>query len=263
MIFSTRKFAPIAYLQLKTTDFPYDSWYIRSIGDQVALLTVVAKRIKIHIEIHPLFVKLVEMPQVELAHLNGIEMHIGILLMELSKCGIHLLPENEDAERAGIALKDQNAEERAIMDVAQTLKVFSFQSLKWNMQAPQETVICRLRENPDQFREFYEDGEDDWESVMWWNNKCVFIEAANSHPNFNGDIKKGQATQAMLSLAVKGMVETAAVTGTMLTQDAVERCEFVNDIDFIDNVQRTLRLLRLFSFTTGAYDKRTLEELNM
>jgi hypothetical protein len=27
--FSTRKFAPIAYLQKKTLDFPYDSWYLR------------------------------------------------------------------------------------------------------------------------------------------------------------------------------------------------------------------------------------------
>lgn len=48
----------------------------------------------------------------------------------------------------------------------------------------------------------------------------------------------------------------------MLTQDAVERCEFVYDIDFIDNIKRTLRMLRLFSFTTAAYDKRTLDELN-
>lgn len=55
--------------------------------------------------------------------------------------------------------------------------MFSFQSLKWNLQAPQETVICRLRENPDNFREFYEDGEDDWESVMWYRDKCVFFQA--------------------------------------------------------------------------------------
>lgn len=119
-----------------------------------------------------------------------------------------------------------------------------------------------MRENPDNFREFYEDGEDDWESVQWWKDKCVFIDAKNSHEKFNGDIKKGQATQAMLSLSVKSIVEKKKETGTMLTQDAVEACEFVFDIDFIDNVQKTMRLLRLMSFTTGAYDKRTLDELN-
>jgi hypothetical protein len=104
-------------------------------------------------------------------------------------------------------LKDQGAEERAIMDIAQTLKVFSFQSLKWNVQSPEDSVICRLRENPDHFREFYEDGEDDWESVQWWKDKCVFIDCKNSHEKFNGEIKKGQATQAMLALAVKSIVE--------------------------------------------------------
>jgi cancer susceptibility candidate protein 1 len=31
--FSLTKFAPVAYLQQKTTDYPYDSWYIRSTGD--------------------------------------------------------------------------------------------------------------------------------------------------------------------------------------------------------------------------------------
>jgi len=90
--FLTRKFGPIAFLQPKTTDYPYDSWYLRSIGEQLALLTVVTKRIKIQIEIHPRFVKLVEMPQPELKHLLNKEMHPGILLMELSKCGLHLLP---------------------------------------------------------------------------------------------------------------------------------------------------------------------------
>jgi hypothetical protein len=45
-------------------------------------------------------------------------MHPGILLMELSKSGIHMLPEDEDAARDGIHLKDKNAEERAILDIA-------------------------------------------------------------------------------------------------------------------------------------------------
>ena len=49
--------------------------------------------------------------------------------MELSKSGIHMLPEDEDAARAGIHLKDKNAEERAILDIAQTLKVFAYQSM--------------------------------------------------------------------------------------------------------------------------------------
>jgi len=124
--FSTRKFGPFAYLQLKTTDFPYDSWYIRCIGENRALLSILTKRIQIRIEIHPLFVKIVENEHPELQFLVDKEMHPGMLLMELSKCGIHMLPDDEDAERGGIHLKDKDAEEKAILDIAQTLKVFAF-----------------------------------------------------------------------------------------------------------------------------------------
>jgi len=66
----------------------------------------------------------------------------------------------------------------------------------------------------------------------------------------------------MLSLAVKALVESKEKTVTMLSQDAAEKCDFVYDIDFIDNVRRTMQMMRLLSFTTDAYDKRTMEELN-
>ena len=96
---------------------------------------------------------------------------------------------------------------------------------------------------------------------MWWKNKVAFINAKNSDENFNGEIKKDQVTHAMLTLAVKAIVEAKLDNG--IPQDTVEQCSFVNDIDFIDNVQRTLRLLRLLSFTVDAYDKRTLEQLQL
>lgn len=71
LVFNTRKFAPFAYLQSKCTDFPYDSWYLRCIADQVALLTIQTKRITVNIEIHPLFVKLVDMEWAEFKHLKN------------------------------------------------------------------------------------------------------------------------------------------------------------------------------------------------
>lgn len=102
--------------------------------------------------------------------------------MELSKCGIHMLPDDEDAPRGGIHLKDKVAEERAILDIAQTLKVFAFQSIKWNQHAESENIVCRLRENPDNDRVFLEDDESDWKSIMWWNNKVSYIKARNCDP---------------------------------------------------------------------------------
>jgi hypothetical protein len=85
---------------------------------------------------------------------------------------------------------------------------------------------------------------------MWWANKVSYIKARNCDEKFNATIYDGQVTHSVLPLAVKGIQ----------SEDAAERSQYTHDIDFIDNVQRTLRLLRLLSFTTNAYDKRTLEE---
>lgn len=209
-----------------------------------------ARLIEVRIEIHPLHVKLVEMKQPELAHLVDKPMHPGILLMELSRCGIHMLPEDADAERAKLHLKDIYAEERAIADIAQALKVFAFQSIKWNQQSAQENVVCRLRENPDNFRRFLEDDESDWKSVCWWNNKVSYIKARNCDEEYNGEFLDGQLTHSMLCMAVKGVQ----------TEQGAERCQYVDDIDFIDMVARVLRLTRLLSFTLNHFDKRSMEE---
>jgi len=55
---------------------------------------------------------------------------------------------------------------------------------------------------------------------MWWKNKVAFINAKNSDENFNGEIKKDQVTHAMLTLAVKAIVEAKLDNG--IPQDTVE-----------------------------------------
>ena len=82
-------------------------------------MTVKTRRnIELNIEINPLNVRIVECDFPELAHVTNKEFSVGMLLLELSKCGIHMLPEDDDAPRGEIHLKDKAAEERAIMDIA-------------------------------------------------------------------------------------------------------------------------------------------------
>jgi len=93
------------------------------------------------------------------------------------------MPRDEDAELAGIDLKDKAAEERAISDVALGVRAFHFRSCKWNMTRDKEnpgvgkdTILMRIRENLEFDAEFEEDYEPDWRYVMWWNNKVSFVE---------------------------------------------------------------------------------------
>jgi hypothetical protein len=53
-------------------------------------------------------------------------------LQELSKCGVHLMPRDEDAKVAGIELKERGAEERAIQDVSINVRAIHFRKAKWN-----------------------------------------------------------------------------------------------------------------------------------
>lgn len=67
--FATTKFAPIALLQSRCMDYPYENWSLRCVSNEVAILTLHTKRIVLNIEIGPLYVKLIENKTPELFHL--------------------------------------------------------------------------------------------------------------------------------------------------------------------------------------------------
>jgi hypothetical protein len=56
----------------------------------------------------------------------------GSLLYKLQKSGINLLPEDQDIEEAELTLKDSEAEDRAIEDIALAVRGFFIKSSKWS-----------------------------------------------------------------------------------------------------------------------------------
>lgn len=263
--FTTTTFAPIAMLQSRCTDYPYKDWKLRCVEDEKAYLTLETKRMELMFEIGPLYVKLIRNTAPSLKHLADKPMHPGYLLQELSKCGVHLMPRDEDAKLAGINLKYRPAEERAIVDVATSVRAFHFKRCTWNHGSPDEPglpedmILLSIRENLEYDEFFLEDHEPDWRYVAWWHNKCAFvngcreidktIQSTEDKPlvanigtvsGTNVRVAEGHETHALLNIAVQPPVcsETAAIT----SQD-------LSPIDFINTVKKTLRLLRLFSFS--------------
>ena len=130
-------------------DYPYTNWRLRCINEETAILGIYTKRLKLVFELTPLALKLVwcGVPGIEnlqrtdeyvgvetkeVQHLVNKEFSPGFLLLELQKCGINLLPRDEDAKLAGIELKDRGAEERAILDVSNSVRAFHFRRAVWN-----------------------------------------------------------------------------------------------------------------------------------
>mmetsp|Transcript_24178 Transcript_24178/g.23756 ORF Transcript_24178/g.23756 Transcript_24178/m.23756 type:complete len:114 (+) Transcript_24178:1091-1432(+) len=90
--FTTKKLSPLAYIQPRTTDYPYKSWKLRCIEDEVALLDIETKRLTLTFKICAQSVMLIEKSDVELKDLVNKPMTAGRLLLELVKCGINLMP---------------------------------------------------------------------------------------------------------------------------------------------------------------------------
>lgn len=120
------------------------------------------------------------------------------------------MPRDEDAEIAGIELKDKNAEDRAINDVALGVRAFHFRRCKWNMTrdpenpgVSSENIVMRIRENLACDPEFDEDYEPDWKYVMWWNNKVSFVEGCkeSQDDNCKAHIAVGHVTHGLLTQA--------------------------------------------------------------
>jgi cancer susceptibility candidate protein 1 len=202
----------MALLQSRCTDYPYKNWWFRCVAEDKAILTIWTKRIELTFEVTPLFLTFVgtDLETPELAHLKGKPMTPGFLLLELSKCGVHLMPRDEDAELAGIEKKDRNAEERAIIDVACSVRSFHYRRCKWNQGENAEipgvgadTIVLRIRENLEYDPSFAEDEEPDWRQVMWWSNKVSFVEGTKeTDKKCSVRIAEGHLTHSILLQAV-------------------------------------------------------------
>jgi len=159
LTFHTVKLAPFAFLQTRITDYPYKSWDLRCVENDVAMVTVETQRTTFTFEVGVNYACLINRDDPELQHIVGNKWEPGYLLLELQKCGINLLPIDDDAALAKMGLKERAAEERAITDIVTTMRSVAFRSSKWNKEAGDERVFCKLRENLEFDREFLEDHE--------------------------------------------------------------------------------------------------------
>jgi cancer susceptibility candidate protein 1 len=53
LYFNTMRLAPFAFLQERTSDFPYLKWKLRCVSDEKAILDIQGKRDTFKFEIHP------------------------------------------------------------------------------------------------------------------------------------------------------------------------------------------------------------------
>mmetsp|Transcript_1417 Transcript_1417/g.1555 ORF Transcript_1417/g.1555 Transcript_1417/m.1555 type:complete len:187 (+) Transcript_1417:455-1015(+) len=185
---------------------------------------------------------LIENKEPELKHLVNEKMAPGILLKQLSRSGIHLIPDDRDCKLAGIETKDRNAEDKAIWDVVTSVNAYAFRSAKWNKNSKlKDNIVVKVRENLEYDREFFEDYEPDWRYIMWWANKCSFIDAIDTDDDFDRkvNIPEGNETHALLNLTLENNA----------SDEALERTKSFPHIRFIHTLKKFFKISRLLSFS--------------
>ena len=101
--------------------------------------------------------------------------------------------------------------------------------------------MLRIRENLEFDKEFLEDDENDWRQVVWWANKCSFVNGCkDTDAKCNVQIAEGQETHCLL---------TQAIGNEVCSEQAYLTAQDYTPIEFIDTMKKTLRLLRLLSFS--------------
>ena len=141
----TYRLAPICFMQTRCLDFPYKSWKLRSIRENdLACLDIEGQRLFIQFHIGVGFIqlkKIVEKENVggqlkEFVHLMNKDMEPADLLYEMYRCGVNLLPVDQDSDHCALALKQMDAEERAIEEVSMAVRAYFFRSFRWMAHTP-------------------------------------------------------------------------------------------------------------------------------
>lgn len=109
------------------------------------------------------------------------------------------MPRNEDAAQGEIKLKDYHSEERAINDIACSVRAFAYRSCKWNTSIEPDNIVIKIRENLEFDREFFEDHEPDWRYLMFWPNKVSFTRVRDTDETPDCRIAAGQETHCLLA----------------------------------------------------------------
>jgi cancer susceptibility candidate protein 1 len=101
-------------------------------------------------------------------------------------------------------LKSGAAEEKAILDIATSVRSFAYRSCKWNKTIDSDNIVIKIRENLEFDREFFEDHEPDWKYVMWWPNKVGFVRCSDDADQCDLRLAPNHETHAVLNISLQG-----------------------------------------------------------
>eukprot|EP00753_Platysulcus_tardus_P001040 PLAT10987.1.p1 GENE.PLAT10987.1~~PLAT10987.1.p1 ORF type:complete len:714 (+),score=444.93 PLAT10987.1:82-2142(+) len=249
--FHTLRLTALALIQKRNKEFPYAAWELTPTATDTAQLTLTTPNFAVTIDIGAGWATLVAPMDPELDGLRGQQLPPGVLLRQLAKSGLNLLPIDADAsstlsegkEDVYIAPKAAELEKTVIDDVCRAVAAFTLGGSRWNQGVGASKAVLRVRETLD----FGEGGEDrgNWETVIYQLDegiehgvKCAFVASKEDDRAFSGKLSEGEETHTYLAKALPGHC----------TPEALDRLHS-SSVQFQESVKQIMHLLRLLSFS--------------
>jgi cancer susceptibility candidate protein 1 len=252
--FFSLRLAAFSITQERHLEFPYKWWQIRALGNQEAELAIQANRFEIRLLINASGVALLGPVLPELRSLMYESegnppvrrvLRPGQLLLALQRAGINMMPVDEDADFIdGMQPKLGETEARAYSDLSEVAGVYDITSSRHNKKLSRDKALCRLRENLhyEEYDSLDVESEQDYKALLFWPNKCAFVQSLESVAPCVEDLVPGAQTHASLELAL----QQSELCGPEVRQRLGVSGA---NVRFVETMRQTMLLVRLLSFT--------------
>ncbi|CAD8188664.1 unnamed protein product [Paramecium octaurelia] len=237
--FSLKNQLPFMLATLKFADFPFKTWKISSLSPNKVYINIITQRdINIGIELDSKLSKLVK--PASLAQQNFKEpLPIIELLLKLRNFGINLIAQEEDAICLQTVFKRSEVENQVLLNLMQTLRVYSFKQSKWNQKCGSDQIIIQFIENPNFNQDFEGDDEFQWRNLEFQLNKVSLLEGNDKSDKFSSKWSKNTVSHANLLI----LIQQHQITPPEL-QFYIEE---IQNVELRSNLRTMLKVMRLLA----------------
>jgi cancer susceptibility candidate protein 1 len=267
LTFQTAKLMPLGMLVSRIKLLPYSQWVYRPTSDATGVLFLTPENnplpepISFSVGVNGCRLLTPNLPALE--DLTTKDRPPAVLLKLLSDSGIHLLPEDRDAEFTGMVLKEKALEVSMCQELSLLAATFMIANSKWNKEQEAPDCIVRICESLDYTRceardaikMFTKENDEVGMGVLGKEKGCAFLPIKDSHE----EMPKGMATQITpwpdvswekeetTPLRFSSNLEQLLKDSQRVQHQTLERIEYTTP-EFSETLQHLMYTLRLLSF---------------
>lgn len=183
--FKTINFGPLACIQDKHINMPFQSWELRPLGSNHTKLTVVSAILEVEIEIKDALccfhLTAESDPKPGLDSIMNKWMTPPNLIKAMRSAGVNLFPERDSHKYVSITEKDENVEAAVYEQMSLTASNFAYSWSKWNCEASQEKIVILGAEKLDGNALT----DEEWSMLLMRNERCFKLKMKEFDEEFS------------------------------------------------------------------------------